>query len=719
MTDRDSVFALRQALYSNGYQPVEVKTGEKVPARAGWPFKKGAPQTRDDALNTGLLCDHFCPLDFDVDDATAMETIARTVEAVAGHTPLIRSRPDSPRKLLLYRAPDGSRPKKRVIKLGDLGKIEILGNGQQFVAYGMHPGGAEFEWLESGPDVVKRDDVPILTPEHEMEIRRRLGEELGIELDPSPQSVAAPPQDAPKLSSPAPDNAGGSDFFVRIKDEALRRLGEWVPIAFPKAKFQPGTGAWSISSRDLGRSLEERLSFHPDGVQDFGTEQASSPISALIDHGIAEDATAAAHWFCDRLAIDYDALWAEAHPEPDIDLSRLRPRLATIDGEHVGEGIAQSPAPLLAMPASELDGAEPPPREWHVPDLIPARTVTILTGDGATGKSLLALQLAVATAINARWIGNEVKFGRCLFLTAEDEVDELHRRLFAIGKAEGFELSVLENLHVASLAGQDAVMAAPDRKTSLLKPTPLFERLRATVDAIRPALIVLDTLADLFGGNEVDRAQARQFVGMLRGLGMQFDCTVLLLAHPSLSGMSSGSGNSGSTAWNNSVRSRLYLRRIIREEGGGRIVEDDPDLRELTTMKANYGRSGDRTEMRWVEGRFVPTTDPIAANISLDGLGAGKAEAVFLKLLSIYLSEGRNVSCNPSSTYAPRVFAADDRCERVTAKAFQKAMNALLERREIENVIFGPPSKARFRLDFAFEKHGDGELPTPFQPVSD
>lgn len=714
MTDRDSVFALRQALYSNGYQPVEVKTGEKVPARAGWPFKKGAPQTRDDALNTGLLCDHFCPLDFDVDDAAAMETIARTVEAVAGHTPLIRSRADSPRKLLLYRAPDGSRPKKRVIKLGDLGKIEILGNGQQFVAYGTHPGGAEFEWLESGPDIVKRDDVPVLTPEHEAEIKRRLYEELGIELDPAPEHLAPPQPAAPRLTTSVPEVSSGSDFFTRIKDEALRRLGEWVPVAFPKAKFQPGTGAWSISSRDLGRNLQERLSFHPDGVQDFGTEQASSPISALIDHGIVPDAMAGARWFCDRLAIDYDALWAETHPgESNEELQEfckhLKPRLATVDGQHVehADAGAGSSAPILATPASELDGSEPPPREWHVPDLIPARTVTILTGDGATGKSLLALQLAVSTAINARWIGNETKFGRCLFLTAEDEVDELHRRLFAIGKAEGFELSVLENLHVASLAGQDAVMAAPDRKTSLLKPTPLFERLRATVDAIRPALIVLDTLADLFGGNEVDRAQARQFVGMLRGLAMQFDCTVLLLAHPSLSGMSSGSGNSGSTAWNNSVRSRLYLRRILRQEGDGRIVEEDPDLRELMTMKANYGRSGDRMEMRWVEGRFVPTTDPIAANISLDGLGSAKAEAVFLKLLHTYIFEGRNVSCNPSSpTYAPRLFAGDDRCERQTEKALQRVMNALLERGEIENVVYGPPSKGYRRLDFPFGKTG-------------
>ena len=62
----------------------------------------------------------------------------------------------------------------------------------------------------------------------------------------------------------------------------------------------------------------------------------------------------------------------------------------------------------------------------------------------------------------------------------------------------------------------------------------------------------------------------------------------MLLAHPSLTGMNTGTGTSGSTAWNNSVRSRLYLDRV-RESG----IEPDPDARVLRTMKSNYGPVGD------------------------------------------------------------------------------------------------------------------------------
>jgi hypothetical protein len=80
----------------------------------------------------------------------------------------------------------------------------------------------------------------------------------------------------------------------------------------------------------------------------------------------------------------------------------------------------------------------------------------------------------------------------------------------------------------------------------------------------QPAVVILDTLADLFPDNENDRAQARQFVGMLSAIAIKYKCAVILLAHPSPAGLNNGTGTSGSTGWNNSVRSRLYLTRVIQ-----------------------------------------------------------------------------------------------------------------------------------------------------------
>jgi hypothetical protein len=88
-------------------------------------------------------------------------------------------------------------------------------------------------------------------------------------------------------------------------------------------------------------------------------------------------------------------------------------------------------------PASSLNGKPVASREWLVHGLVPQKTVTLFGGDGGTGKSLLALQLAVAVAAGTAWIGKPVSHGRVIFLSAEDDDDELHRRLNDILQAEG------------------------------------------------------------------------------------------------------------------------------------------------------------------------------------------------------------------------------------------------------------------------------------------
>ncbi|MCA3518508.1 MAG: AAA family ATPase, partial [Rhodobacter sp.] len=225
--------------------------------------------------------------------------------------------------------------------------------------------------------------------------------------------------------------------------------------------------------------------------------------------------------------------------------------------------VAAEPVLFDFFPARDLADKPIPPRHWHVDDLVPGGTVTLLSGDGGTGKSLLAMQLAVATAIGGRWLGQDVAGGGALYLSAEDDRDELHRRLSDICASAGAGLADLDRLTLCPLAGEDALLASLDRATGALRPTALFRDLDARLASERPALMVLDTLADLFPGNENDRAQARQFVGMLRGLAIRHECAVLLLAHPSLAGLSTGTGTSGSTGWNNSVRSRIYLSRIV------------------------------------------------------------------------------------------------------------------------------------------------------------
>ncbi len=356
------------------------------------------------------------------------------------------------------------------------------------------------------------------------------------------------------------------------------------------------------------------------------------------------------------------------------------------------------PLPTLdIVQASSFAEMDVPTRPWLVPDLIPDRTVTMLTGDGGVGKSLLAKQLAVAVCTGTDWIGTLPEYGPVLYLSAEDDIDEVHRRLAAVVADRDISLADLGSLHIVSLAGRDAVLGAPEGRSSIIVGTPLWAAIEDQIEAVRPRLVVVDNLADAFAGNENSRTEARQFVGLLRAAAIKFDLAVLLIAHPSLTGISSGTGSSGSTAWSNSVRSRLYLDRAKADDGD----EPDPDLRVLRTMKANYAATGAEIRMRWEKGRFrangstATTFDRIAAD--------AKADRVFLDLLRSYDAQGRDVSPNPSRTYAPTLFAQDPDAAGIRNKAFATAMSRLLKDGKIKIETSGPPSKLKSRLVAASE----------------
>ncbi|MBG0795907.1 AAA family ATPase [Methylocystis sp. H62] len=381
--------------------------------------------------------------------------------------------------------------------------------------------------------------------------------------------------------------------------------------------------------------------------------------------------------------------------EPILDasdaISIAEPEYVRRDQEAIGEKIGQTnygdekKIELPIVCASDLDPEKAPHRRWHVADLIPAANVTILSGDGATGKSLLALQLAAATATGTEWIGTAPAPGRVLFLSAEDELDELHRRLAAINR----ERADLSELFICPLAGADAVMASPTPRDGLLAETPIFAALKREANKLKPALIVLDTLADIFGGDEIKKVHARQFIAMLRGVALENDAAIVLLSHPSLSGMASGSGTSGNTAWNNSVRSRLYFERRKNADGS----EDDTDIRSLSVKKANRAASGAPIVVRYSDGRFVLDKD-----CSSSSEQERRAERVFLSLLAQFDSEGRAVSHLPSNAYAPALFAKHQNAERLGKAKLSAAMDRLFAKAAIRVEETGPPSKRRQRI---------------------
>jgi RecA-family ATPase len=218
--------------------------------------------------------------------------------------------------------------------------------------------------------------------------------------------------------------------------------------------------------------------------------------------------------------------------------------------------------------------------------------------------------------------------------------------------------------------------------------------LAAALD-LKARLVVIDTAADVFGGNENDRGQVRQFVSWALGLiAQKINGAVLLCAHPSRSGLASGDGDGGSTGWNNAFRSRLFLREPVMENG----EKPDPNARVLERKKANYASRNDELRLRWRNGVIVP--EP-SGSPGATAFGKLAAADLFLNLLREFEDQGRHGSVNSrSGNYAPRMFGklpAGRRCEYREAD-LRLAMEALFADGKIENIPYGRKGDERAKI---------------------
>jgi Primase C terminal 2 (PriCT-2)/Bifunctional DNA primase/polymerase, N-terminal len=179
------VASWRARAWDAGYRPVSVygvkdgrcfcnhpdtcKTPGKHPQGDAWderarrepPFAVEA-MVNPKAPNTGILADGLRPIDGDIDDPEIAAPIRVLAFEHFGPT-IMRLRAGSSRFLLLYRAAEGA-PHK-VTRAGKLGKIEVLGCGNQFLAHGMHASGARLQWTPEPPTEVLVEALPAVTEE--------------------------------------------------------------------------------------------------------------------------------------------------------------------------------------------------------------------------------------------------------------------------------------------------------------------------------------------------------------------------------------------------------------------------------------------------------------------------------------------------------------------------------------------------------------------------
>jgi putative DNA primase/helicase len=167
------------------------------------------------------------------------------------------------------------------------------------------------------------------------------------------------PQQPGQPAQPSHDDDELRQQWKKLNTEAIRRYADWVPDIFARAD-KTSAGGYRVTSVELGRDNEEDLSFHPDGIVDWGVHDLGdarrgrrTPVD-IVEQYLHKDFKDAVHWLAQKLGFDPQDYLPKPKPKPkpneQAEIERLA-KLSDIQYDRERKDAAEK----LGMRVSTLD----------------------------------------------------------------------------------------------------------------------------------------------------------------------------------------------------------------------------------------------------------------------------------------------------------------------------------------------------------------------------
>lgn len=251
---------------------------------------------------------------------------------------------------------------------------------------------------------------------------------------------------------------------------------------------------------------------------------------------------------------------------------------------------------------------DPPPREWLVEKTMELSKISLLASVGGIGKSGLTLQLCLdVNKGNGKYLGNKImQQGNCCILSAEDDSDEIARRLSLIQPDRDY-LKCEYDTYVMSIAnlGKPLIFVKEDAKNGL-HITEDAEELRQSLSEIPDLkLLVIDPIQSFVSGDLNTSQTAQMYAQFCASLSNQFGISVLSIHHLNKSAISEGNTNSvlnarssirGSTALTDSHRA-VTVMYLDSEENTEKICfEEGIEYNRMAVVKSALVKSNSEAD---------------------------------------------------------------------------------------------------------------------------
>ena len=565
----------------------------KAPKVTGWQMMTnvGPGTVRDweesypDHLNTGLLAGHTPGLDIDILDRAAAQAVEALVrEWFKGKGKILVRTGRAPKRLIPFRVVEPFRKKAiafipTVTPAGEerREKIELLADGQQFVAFGVHPDtGRPYTWRGGEPGKVKPEDLPQLD-EAEAEALVEAAANLLISKHGyarnAPDDARAPGTGSKPGS--AEERLLNVDPSIRhelimqlvdaIPNDTVDHGGDWIAVlhGIKGASGDPDWGKiiwlaycarWTKGEADPDEDERvwntARLGDGFSGIRQLlelawraGTPEAIAAVEAV------------------KLARAQEAFKDPPDDLPDNDdpepapardpWSRLRAELHWSGADRArnsGSGIAWR-EPGIAVFGSESREGMPRDRAW-ITDRHVRGYITTTNGLPTAGKSFLSVTFANAIATERHDLAGLDRIerpGAVVIIAADSEgAEEFQRKDAAFRQYHGLTNADFKHqIFIFDAPGPFVEMRArtgtwgPSRW--IIEQAPKLARMR---EDNKLALIVVDTLLGVSGGgNTADAVDMQAIIDVAKTLATVLDCAVEIINHLTKGGAKADPGS--------------------------------------------------------------------------------------------------------------------------------------------------------------------------------
>lgn len=274
--------------------------------------------------------------------------------------------------------------------------------------------------------------------------------------------------------------------------------------------------------KDIPKTVAEIFDLSVEQVNELYEEKRSGAIYALVSTALDEGMTPnqiaylLTKWSVSRTKLKTDERIIE-------DLKRIIAKIGYTPSEGTGFKI---------LTEEDLENYQQ--ASFLIEDVLPQHGITAITGDPGSGKSFVALDMALSVSRGRPWSGHPVRQGRVMYVGLEGSYGLAMRVRAWSQMNDGGAKSQNSGFYFGSAELKD------------------FGQRQALIDAVtefKPDLIVMDTLARAAAGyNENDAGEMSQFINHCDQIRRASENSTMIIVHHSDKGGMDKFGSRGSSA---------------------------------------------------------------------------------------------------------------------------------------------------------------------------